>query len=57
MLFDYSLNLTVLNGWEIISKTYDLHNSEQCTDNVMSEYEEKFSNRGKNINHVKITRG
>ncbi len=49
MLFDYSLNLTVLNGWEIISKTYDLHNSEQCTDNVMSEYEEKFSKAGKKI--------
>lgn len=37
--------------------TRNLHGSKYAEGNVMTEYEEKFSNRGKNINHVKITRG
>ena len=48
-----SENMKIL-GEEV---TRNLHGSEYAEGNVMTEYEEEFSNRGKNINHVKITRG
>ena len=32
----------------------DLHNSEFAAQNITTEYEDKFSSRGKNINYVKI---
>ena len=39
------------NGFEILYLTTDLH-SENPVDNVVTEYEEKFSKLGKNINKL-----
>ncbi|MDD6190461.1 MAG: tRNA (guanosine(46)-N7)-methyltransferase TrmB [Firmicutes bacterium] len=40
---------------EIIELTRDLHGSEYESRFTMTEYEEKFSGKGKNINYVKVT--
>lgn len=48
-LFDYSLESIPRAGWEILEYTYDLHHSEMGADNVMTEYEEKFSSKGNPI--------
>ena len=36
-------------GWELLSVNEDLHASPEAADNVMTEYEEKFSGRGQKI--------
>jgi tRNA (guanine-N7-)-methyltransferase len=36
--------------------TRDLHSSEFSKDNIMTEYEKKFSERGKNINKLIATK-
>ena len=41
-------------GLEVTGLTRDLHNSEYRWDSPMTEYEEKFSNQGKNINYVEL---
>lgn len=51
-LFEFSLEQLEQNNWDIILVTRDLHNSEYCNYNVMTEYEEKFSSLGKKINKV-----
>ena len=62
-LFEFTLeeidDLRKIENMKILGEevTRNLHGSEYAEGNVMTEYEEKFSNRGKNINHVKITRG
>lgn len=48
-LFEFSLSETIAAEWEIIEKTFDLHHSSMATENVMTEYEEKFSARGNPI--------
>lgn len=40
---------------EIEQVSRDLHVSPYCKGNIMTEYEEKFSSRGKNINYIKFT--
>lgn len=55
-LFDFSLEQLELAGWKLKNKTYDLHHSEFISENVMTEYEEKFSNEGKSINRMVIYR-
>lgn len=55
-LFDFSLEQLELAGWKLENKTYDLHHSEFLLDNVMTEYEEKFSKEGKPINRMVIYR-
>lgn len=55
-LFDFSLEQVPLAGWNLINKTYDLHNSEFVEGNVMTEYESKFVAEGKKINRMVICR-
>lgn len=51
-LFAFSVEEFRDNGWDLLVVTTDLHNSEFVAGNVMTEYEEKFSSRGKNINKL-----
>ena len=49
-LFDFSLEEATEAGWTIEQHTFDLHHDpEMCEDNVMTEYEEKFSSLGSPI--------
>lgn len=49
-LFDYALLEAPAAGWEIVKKTYDLHNTPDMMEgNIMTEYEEKFSSQGNPI--------
>lgn len=44
-LFDFSLEEIKGSGWEMILCTYDLHHDKELMkDNIMTEYERKFSN-------------
>ena len=45
-LFDFSLEEFEAAGLEIVWQTRDLHASEQNADNVMTEYEKNFSEKG-----------
>lgn len=55
-LFDYSVETAPLAGWKVKDVTYDLHNSEYADDNIMTEYEMKFSAEGVPINRMVIYR-
>ena len=55
-LFDYSVETAPLAGWKVKDVTYDLHNSEYAADNIMTEYEMKFSAEGVPINRMVIYR-
>lgn len=46
VFFDFSLIQLKNRGWQILSVTRDLHNSEFKSKNVVTEYEEKFSSEG-----------
>ncbi len=48
-LFDYSLEAVPATGWKIIYMTRDLHSEVEAADNIMTEYEEKFSQKGQHI--------
>ena len=48
-LFDFSLEEFEAFGAEILWQTRDLHNSEKNEDNVMTEYEKNFSEKGFSI--------
>lgn len=48
-LFDFSLEQVEEAGWVLDNKTYDLHNSEYASGNVMTEYEKRFSEMGNPI--------
>ena len=48
-LFEFSLEQIEEKDWKLRNITYDLHSSEYVKDNVMTEYEEKFSSMGKPI--------
>lgn len=49
-LFDFALSELEPAGWELLYSTYDLHSDpEAMKDNVMTEYEEKFSSTGNKI--------
>lgn len=50
-LFEYSLCSLSQFGYQFLELSLDLHHS-LIEDNVMTEYEEKFSNRGQNIFYV-----
>lgn len=55
--FSYSINeFNKAPYFEIVEMTDDLHHSCFGKDNVMTEYEEKFSARGKNINYLKAVK-
>lgn len=51
-LFEYSVEQLEQDNWELVSVTRDLHNSEYYEGNIMTEYEEKFSESGKKINKL-----
>lgn len=48
-LFDFSLEQVKEAGWKLTAVTRDLHHSEYAEDNVMTEYEERFSAKGNPI--------
>ena len=48
-LFDFSLESVVNSGWTLLMQTRDLHHSEFCEGNIMTEYEAKFSAMGNPI--------
>lgn len=51
-LFDFSLEEFEACGFRLDKLTYDLHNSEYADDNIMTEYEKNFSEKGFTINRV-----
>lgn len=51
-LFDFSLEEFAAADMDIRCVTYDLHNSEYMADNVMTEYEQRFSGLGFSINRA-----
>lgn len=56
-LFDFSMEEAKESGWQIEKHTYDLHGDEEmCADNIMTEYEEKFSSMGNPIHKMIIYR-
>ncbi len=49
-LFDFALSELESAGWKTVFSTYDLHSDpEALKDNIMTEYEEKFSSKGNKI--------
>lgn len=49
-LFDFALEELPKAGWEAVMISYDLHHDAQMAeDNIMTEYEEKFSSKGNPI--------
>ncbi|WP_099469787.1 tRNA (guanosine(46)-N7)-methyltransferase TrmB [Konateibacter massiliensis] len=53
LLFDFSVEEIPAAGWELKACTYDLHHDEVLNvDNVMTEYEEKFSKAGNPIHKL-----
>ncbi len=56
-LFGFSVEQVPEAGWEIIAKTWDLHNDEELIKgNVETEYEQKFSKLGHPIHKYIIKR-
>ncbi len=50
-LFEFTVDEFVHCNLEIKNKTYDLHSSDY-KENIMTEYEERFSERGMNIHRI-----
>jgi tRNA (guanine-N7-)-methyltransferase len=48
-LFEFSLNEFAAERFQLRNITFDLHQSKLAEDNVMTEYEERFSSRGQRI--------
>ena len=56
-LFDFALEELTPAGWEAAEVTFDLHHDEEmCRNNIMTEYEEKFSSSGNPIYKYVIKR-
>jgi tRNA (guanine-N7-)-methyltransferase len=53
-LFDFSLEQFAECGLIAGKITYDLHNSPYAQDNIMTEYERKFSEKGVKINRCEV---
>ncbi len=51
-LFEFSLPEFEASGFKLRDITYDLHNSEYNEDNIVTEYEKNFSEKGFKINRV-----
>ncbi|MED1953319.1 tRNA (guanosine(46)-N7)-methyltransferase TrmB [Brevibacillus centrosporus] len=51
-LFEFSLNQFALERFQMHNITFDLHQSKLAEDNVMTEYEQRFSSRGQRIYRV-----
>ncbi len=54
-LFDFSLEELLACGFTLSELTYDLHNSEWEKDNIHTEYEDNFSQKGFPIHRVVAT--
>ena len=54
-LYDFTLEEIEAAGYQITEQTRDLHSSSFESKNTTTEYEDKFSGRGKNINYVRFT--
>ena len=54
LLFQYSLDEYKKYGYNINKISYDLHN--EAISNIMTEYEEKFSNMGIKIKYVDVSK-
>ena len=54
-LFEYSLISFNENNYQIIELSLDLHNS-LFENNIMTEYEKKFSSKGMRIYYVKVVK-
>ena len=55
-MFNYSINEVIASDLRIREFTRDLHASPYNEDNIMTEYEEKFSDKGFNIKMMEIGR-
>ena len=53
-LFDFSLEEIEAMGLSLDKMTRDLHSSEWCVGNVMTEYETAFSSKGVSINMLEL---
>lgn len=51
-LFEFSLSEFAESGWKVDNVTYDLHNGEYAADNIMTEYEKNFSEKGMKIHRL-----
>lgn len=51
-LFDFSVEEFKVCGYKIESLTFDLHSSEFADENIMTEYEKNFSEKGFKINKL-----
>ena len=52
-LFNFSLEQVKEAGWELLAYTYDLHHQEEMNKgNILTEYEQKFSEKGNPINKL-----
>lgn len=51
-LFDFSLEQLSLEGWETKYVNYHLHENGPAADNVMTEYEERFYEKGNRIHKL-----
>ncbi len=56
-LFDFSLEQLEAAGFRLENVTYDLHNSEFAQENIVTEYETNFSQKGFSINRVEAYLG
>lgn len=56
-LFDESLKYFEESGFEIVSKTYDLHNENIFTNNIETEHEKMFTEEGKTIKALIAKKG
>lgn len=54
-LFEFSLNQFAGERFQMCNITFDLHQSKLAADNVMTEYEERFSSRGQRIYRVEAS--
>lgn len=55
-LFEFSLEQIKESGWNLVSYTYDLHNSEYAQGNIMTEYETRFVEMGNKINRLECAK-
>lgn len=54
LLFEFTMRQIEENNLIVEEISRDLHNSHYASENITTEYEDKFSEAGKNINYVRI---
>ena len=55
-LFEYSLEVVKNSAWELVYSSFDFHSDKESKENIMTEYEEKFSRQGNKICKMIIKR-